>query len=98
MSDGHMMMDCRNEVMWDQSSLRSGFKSRATLVMLGREGHCCGKLVSVSRCAFVFGLDTETDPDVRLIAASGASKDTVVVTPLMEYVRLRRAAKSTPQV
>ena len=45
-----------------------------------------------------FGLDTRTDPDFGLIAASGASKDTVVVTPLMEYVRLRRAAKSAPQV
>ncbi|XP_024390724.1 uncharacterized protein [Physcomitrium patens] len=29
--------------------------------------------------------------------ASGTSKDAVVVTPLMEYVRSRRAAKSTPQ-
>ena len=32
------------------------------------------------------------------MAASGGSKDTVIVTPLMEFVRLRRAAKSAPQV
>lgn len=34
----------------------------------------------------------------RTFEASGTSKDAVVVTPLMEYVRSRRAAKSTPQV
>jgi regulator of nonsense transcripts 3 len=37
------------------------------------------------------------DAEKAAALASGASKDSVVVTPLMEYVRLRRAAKSTPQ-
>jgi hypothetical protein len=37
-------------------------------------------------------------PVMVLWTASGAAKDPVIVTPLMEFVRQRRAARFAPQV